>query len=175
MREHLLLQPRSQPAVWFDRPTLESCPRCVADSWRHLTGRNDEAYPDTLRLVLLPRISCAQPTARDLWRSPRPAGHLGPAKKTAVCSGCGTRYRTFYGRTTRRVRDTDAAGWRLYLAFEQRRVACSRCQGVQARKPACGAADSFSTRRWWWRPSRYAVRPRGESASRWFRTPRAPR
>src|SRR5581483_9360447 len=50
-------------------------------------------------------------------------------EKTAVCSGCGMRHRTFYDRTTRRVRDTDAAGWRLYLAFEQRRVACARCQG----------------------------------------------
>lgn len=31
-------------------------------------------------------------------------------KKTVVCSGCRTRYRTFYDRRTRRVRDTDAAG-----------------------------------------------------------------
>lgn len=75
-----------------------------------------------------------QPTARDGWRSPRPARHPGPAKKTAVCSGCGTRHRTFYDRTTRRVRDTDAAGWRLYLSFEQRRVACSRCQGVKVER-----------------------------------------
>jgi transposase len=51
-----------------------------------------------------------------------------------VCSGCGTRHRTFYDRTTRRVRDTDAAGWRLYLAFEQRRVACARCQGVKVER-----------------------------------------
>jgi len=28
------------------------------------------------------------------------------------------------------VRDTDAAGWRIYLAYEQRRVACARCRGV---------------------------------------------
>ncbi|MBI4002154.1 MAG: transposase family protein [Nitrospira defluvii] len=48
-----------------------------------------------------------------------------------MCSGCGTRHRAFYDRQTRRVRDTDAAGWHLYLAFEQRRVACSRCQGVK--------------------------------------------
>jgi len=34
----------------------------------------------------------------------------------------------------RRVRDTDAAGWRLYLAFEQRRVACSRCQEVKVER-----------------------------------------
>jgi transposase len=51
-----------------------------------------------------------------------------------VCSGCGTRHRAFYDRTTRRVRDTDAAGWRIYLAFEQRRVACSRCQGVKVER-----------------------------------------
>ena len=42
--------------------------------------------------------------------------------------------RTFYDRTTRRVRDTDVAGWRIYLAFEQRRVACSRCQGVKVER-----------------------------------------
>ena len=40
------------------------------------------------------------------------------------------RHRTFYDRRTRRVRDTDAAGWRIYLAYEQRRVACPRCRGV---------------------------------------------
>lgn len=51
-----------------------------------------------------------------------------------MCSGCGTRHRTFYDRTTRRVRDTDTAGWRMYVAFEQRRVACSRCQGVKVER-----------------------------------------
>ena len=51
-------------------------------------------------------------------------------KKTAVCSGCGTRHRAFYDRQTRRVRDIDAAGWCLYLAVEQRRVACSRCREI---------------------------------------------
>ena len=40
------------------------------------------------------------------------------------------RHRTFYDRRTRRVRDTDAAGWRIYVAYEQRRVACTRCRGV---------------------------------------------
>ena len=43
-------------------------------------------------------------------------------------------HRTFYDRTTRRVRDTDVAGWRIYLAFEQGRVACSRCQGVKVER-----------------------------------------
>lgn len=84
--------------------------------------------------MLVSRFPRPQPAARDLWRSPRAARHLGPAKKTAVCSGCGTRYRTFYDRTTRRVRDTDAAGWRISLAFEYRRVACSRCQGVKVER-----------------------------------------
>ena len=51
-----------------------------------------------------------------------------------MCSGCGRRPRTFYDRTLRRVRDTDVAGWRLYLACEQRRVACSRCQGVRVER-----------------------------------------
>ena len=32
------------------------------------------------------------------------------------------------------MRDTDAAGWRIYLAFEQRRVACARCQGVKVER-----------------------------------------
>ncbi len=52
-------------------------------------------------------------------------------KKTAMCSGCGTRSRTFYDRARRRVRDTDADGWRLYLAFEQPRIACPCCRGVK--------------------------------------------
>jgi len=34
MRGRLLLQRRSQPAVWPDGPALESCPRSVANSWR---------------------------------------------------------------------------------------------------------------------------------------------
>jgi transposase len=106
----------------------------MADFWRLFPRRNHEADHDSLGVVLLPRLPCPQSTTGDLRRSPRPAGHLGPAKKTAVCSGCGTRHRTFYDRTTRRVRDTEAAGWRIYLAFEQRRVACSRCQGVKVER-----------------------------------------
>jgi transposase len=134
MSERLLLQRRSQSAVWPDWLALESWPTSVAHSWRRLTRRNHDTYPDALRLVLLPRLPCAQPPAGDLRRSPRPADHLGPAKKTAVCSSCGTRHRTFYDRTTRRVRDTGAAGWRIYLAFEQRRVACAHCQGVKVER-----------------------------------------
>lgn len=57
-------------------------------------------------------------------------------EKTAVCSGCGTRHRTFSDRTTRRVRDTDAAGWHIYLVFEQRRVACVCGQGVKVERLA---------------------------------------
>ena len=34
----------------------------------------------------------------------------------------------------RRVRDTDVAGWRLYLALEPRRVACACCQGVRVER-----------------------------------------
>lgn len=51
-----------------------------------------------------------------------------------MCSSCGTRSRTFYDRATRRVRDTDAVGWRLYLAFEQRRIACPCCRGVKVER-----------------------------------------
>jgi len=51
-----------------------------------------------------------------------------------VCSGCGRRHRTYYDRTTRRVRDTDTVGWRIYVAFEQRRVACSHCRGVKVER-----------------------------------------
>lgn len=147
MREALLLQLRSQPVFEPDWSALESCPTSVAYSWLHVTRRNHEACRDALRVVLIPRIPCSQPTARDLWRSPRSAGHLGPAKKTAVCSGCGMRHRTFYDRPTRRVRDTDAAGWRLYLAFEQRRVACSRCQGVKVERREWLAQNPRSTQR----------------------------
>lgn len=126
---------------------LESCPKSVADSWRRLARRPHEAYPDSRRLVLLPWIPCLQPPARGLWRSPRSADHLGPAKKTAICSGCGTRHRTFYDRQTRRVRDTDAAGWRLYLAFEQRRVACVRCRRVKVERLDWLAQNPRYTRR----------------------------
>ena len=51
-----------------------------------------------------------------------------------MCSGCGTRSRTFYDRQTRRVRDTGVAGWRISLAFEQRRVACPRCHEVKVER-----------------------------------------
>ena len=134
MRGSLTLQPSIQPEGWPGRRRLESCPEDVAHFWRRSARRNHEAYPDALCVVLLSGVPSPQPAARGLWRSPRPAGCLGPAKKTAVCSGCGTRHRTFYDRTTRRVRDTDAAGWRIYVAFEQRRVACSRCQGVKVER-----------------------------------------
>jgi len=134
MREREAFQLCNQPRVGPGWRDLESCPRSVADSWRQLSGRIHETNPDALRVVLLSGIPRPQSAARDLWRSPRPAGHLGSAKKTAVCSGCGTRYRTFYDRRTRRVRDIDAAGWRLYLAYEQRRVACARCQGVKVER-----------------------------------------
>jgi hypothetical protein len=134
MRASLLGQHHGRRAVWSDWPSLESCPTSVADSGRYSARRNHEADGDALRVVLLPKIPCPKPTAGDLRRSPHPAGHTGTAKKTAVCSGCGTRHRTFYDRTTRRVRDTDAAGWRIYLVFEQRRVACSHCQGVKVER-----------------------------------------
>ena len=134
MRAREAPQLRSQSVFGPGRRDLESCPRSVADSWRHLSGRNHETDPDALRVIFLSGVPSPQSAARDLWRSPRPAGCLGPAKKTAVCSGCGTRHRAFYDRTTRRVRDTDAAGWRIYLAFEQRRVACSRCRGVKVER-----------------------------------------
>lgn len=134
MRERVAVQLRSPTGFDRGRHALESCLKSVADSWWPLSRRTDETPPDALRVVLLSRIPVAQSTAGDLWRSPRPTRRLSPAKKTAVCSGCGTRHRTFYDRTTRRVRDTDAAGWRLYLAFEQRRVACARCQGVKVER-----------------------------------------
>ena len=127
-REAIQLRSQSVFGPW--QRDLESCPRSVAHSWRYLSRRNHEAGPDALRLVFVPGVPSAQSAAGDLWRSPRPARHLGSAKKTAVCSGCRTRYRTFYDRRTRRVRDTDAAGWRIYVAYEQRRVACVRCRGV---------------------------------------------
>lgn len=47
----------------------------------------------------------------------------------------------------RRVRDTDAAGGRIYLAFEQRRVACARCQGVKVERLAWLAQNPRETQR----------------------------
>ena len=134
MSGRVFLQLRSQTG--FDRAWrhLESCPRSVADSWRPVPRSLQARHADALRLVLRAWVPCLQSAARDRWRSPRPTGHLGSAKNPAVCSGCGTRHRTVYDRTMRRVRDTDAAGWRIYLAVEQRRVACARCQGVQVER-----------------------------------------
>ena len=107
----------------------------MADSWlAELSRRAYETHPDARRVVLFSGVPGPQSAGGHLWRSPRPTRRLSPAKKTAVCSGCGTRHRAFYDRQTRRVRDTDAAGWRIYLAFEQRRVACSRCQGVKVER-----------------------------------------
>jgi len=134
MRESLVLQLRSQPEVGPGWPGLESCPESVAHSWPCPTRRNHAAHQDSLRPVLLSGVPCSQSTAGDLWRSPRPARGPSSGKKTAVCSGCGIRSRTFYDRKTRRVRDTDAAGWRLYLVLEQRRIACPRCRGVKVER-----------------------------------------
>lgn len=134
MREREASQLRDQPGVGPGWRDLESCPRSVADSWRQLSGRTHETNPDALRVVLLSGVPGPQSPGGHLWRSPRTTRRLSPAKKTAVCSGCGTRHRAFYDRQTRWVRDTDAAGWRIYLAFEQRRVACSRCQGVKVER-----------------------------------------
>ena len=64
-----------------------------------------------------------------------------------MCSGCGTRHRTFDDRQTRRVRETDAGGWRLYLAFEQRRVAGSRGQGVNVERRDWRAQNPRETQR----------------------------
>ena len=147
MRESLALQLRSQPAVGPGWPGLESCPESVAHSWRCSTRRNHAAHQDAVRRILLSRVPCPQPAPRNLWRSPRQARGLGPAKKTAVCSGCGTRSRTFYDRATRRVRDTDAAGWRLYLAFEQRRIGCPRCRGVKVERLSWLAKNPRYTQR----------------------------
>ena len=123
MSAGVTLQPRIQRESWPSWCDLESCPRSVADSWRPLFWRTHETDSDTRRLVLLPRIPCPQPPARDLWRSPRSAGHARPAKN-AICSGCGTRHRAL------RPHDAPSAGYRrrrlaLYVVFEQRRVACA--------------------------------------------------
>lgn len=57
------------------------------------------------------------------------------------------RHRTFYDRPTRRGRDTDAAGWRLYLALEHRRVACACCQGGTVERLDWLAHNPRSTQR----------------------------
>jgi transposase len=85
--------------------------------------------------------------AGDLWRSPRPADQLCSPKKTAVCSGCRTRYRIFSDRRPRRVRDTDAACWRIYVAYEHRRVACVCCRGVTVERLDWLAQNLRSTQR----------------------------
>ena len=50
-------------------------------------------YIQTLSaLFSLSGVPGSQSTTRDLWRFPRPTRHPRPAKKTAVCSGCGRRH-----------------------------------------------------------------------------------
>ena len=45
------------------------------------------------------------------------------------------------------MRDTDADGWRIYVAYEQRRVACARCRGVTVERLDWLAPNSRYTQR----------------------------
>ena len=44
---------------------------------------------------------------------------------------CGTRHRSFYDQTARRIRDLDCGGRRVYLEVNVRRVSCRHCQAVK--------------------------------------------
>ena len=83
--------------------------------WRQLSGRNHEAGPDTLRVVLPAGFRARNRLQGIFGDSYARLITLVRRKKTAVCSGCRTRYRIFYDRRPRRVWDTDAAGWRIYV------------------------------------------------------------
>lgn len=73
--------------------------------------------PDAPRVVLIPRIPCPRPTAREVWRLSRPVRHLSSEKKRPRARG--VERGTGPSTTARRAGcwDTDAAGWRIYLGF----------------------------------------------------------
>ena len=54
---------------------------------------------------------------------------------------CGTSHRSFYDQSTRRIRDLDCGGRRVYLEFPVRRVFCRQCQAVK-RERLDGLADN---------------------------------
>lgn len=87
MREREARQLRSQSVFGPTRRNLESCPRSVADSWRRWSGRNHEIAQTLSTLFSFPGFPAPQPATRDIWRFPRSAGHLGPAKKSGGVLG----------------------------------------------------------------------------------------
>ena len=64
-----------------------------------------------------------------------------------MCGSCGTAHRTWYDRTTRRVRDLPCGDLRIYLEFELRRVDCRQCGGVKQERLDWLAANPHYTKR----------------------------
>lgn len=63
---------------------------------------------------------------------------------------CGQRQRTFYDRTTRRVRDLACGDTRVYLDVEVRRVFCRKCNAVKRERLAWLANNPLYTKRFAW-------------------------
>lgn len=64
-----------------------------------------------------------------------------------MCGCCGTGHRSYYDRTTRRVRDLPCGDARIYLEVEVRRVACRRCGKVKREELAWLSDNPFYTTR----------------------------
>ncbi len=69
------------------------------------------------------------------------------AGKKTDCGACGQSQRTFYDRTTRRVRDLSCGDTRVYLEFEVRRVSCRNCGAVKREHLPWLANNPFYTKR----------------------------
>ena len=78
---------------------------------------------------------------------PTPGSSRSLAAKKTVCGACGSARRTWYDRTTRRVRDLPCGDLRIYLDVEVRRVACRRCGGVTQERLDWLAANPHYTKR----------------------------
>jgi len=68
---------------------------------------------------------------------------------------CGTVHRTFYDQSTRKVRDLDCGGRRIYLEFSVRRVACRRCGAVKRERLEWLANNPHFTQRFAIRVGRF--------------------
>jgi len=68
------------------------------------------------------------------------------AQKNA-CGFCGRVHSAWYDRTTRRVRDLPCGPYRIYLAFEVRRVACRSCGKVKRERLEFLADNPLYTKR----------------------------
>jgi transposase len=82
--------------------------------------------------------------------SPRSSGGGGrdapAASKKTICS-CGKIHHCWYDTREKVIRDLDAFGTAVYLAFQIRRVECARCQAVKTERVSWLALSNRATKR----------------------------